>query len=274
MSGGDRERPARAALVVEGGAMRGVFAAGVLDAFLERGLDPFDLYIGASAGACNLASHLAAQHGRNRALYTDYSCRPEFVSWRRFLAGGHLLDLDWMWEITIREYRLDLERIYSGDRRFVVVVTDVHTGEAVYAEPTADTLEDYLKASSSLPYLYRHFHELDGRTVADGGIADSIPVEEAHRRGARTIVAVCSRPADHVKRSGVETLAFSWAFRRYPRLAAAMRRRADRYNASLAFIRHPPPGVRVLQVAPPTDLPLGRFTRDPATLERAYRVGR
>lgn len=97
--------PARkgAALVVEGGALRGVFSTGVLDGFLEAGFHPFDFFIGVSSGASNLAAYLAGMKGRNRKIYLDYSLRPEFISLARFLRGGHLMDLDWLWEITIRE---------------------------------------------------------------------------------------------------------------------------------------------------------------------------
>src|SRR4051794_38376613 len=96
-----------AAIVVEGGAMRGIYAAGVLDAFLERGFHPFALAVGSSAGACNLASHLAAQHGRNRRCYATQMSRTEFIDARRFFRGGHWLDLDYLWDAFAREDPLD-----------------------------------------------------------------------------------------------------------------------------------------------------------------------
>ncbi|HQC20035.1 MAG TPA: patatin-like phospholipase family protein [Smithella sp.] len=89
------------ALVVEGGGMRGVFAAGVLNAFGSAGFDPFDMYLGVSAGACNLASHLAGQNDRNFDIIERYSIDGRFINWGRFLRGGHLMDLDWLWEQTI-----------------------------------------------------------------------------------------------------------------------------------------------------------------------------
>ena len=103
-----KEQPSESALVVEGGALRGVFSTGLLDAFLEARFNPFDLFIGVSSGASNLAAYLAGMIGRNRNIYMDYSLRPDFISYPKFLRGGHLLDLDWLWDITIREVRLDL----------------------------------------------------------------------------------------------------------------------------------------------------------------------
>ena len=118
------------ALVVEGGALRGVFSTGLLDGFLEAQFNPFDLFIGVSSGASNLAAYLAGMIGRNRNIYMDYSLRKEFISFPKFLRGGHLLDLDWLWDITIREIRLDLATIYARKKPFIVVLTDVQTGDA------------------------------------------------------------------------------------------------------------------------------------------------
>src|SRR5512135_324999 len=95
------------ALVVEGGGMRGIFSAGVLDAFLEQDFDPFDIYIGVSAGACNLSSQVAGQYRRNFRIYTNQMVRPEFISVGKFLRGGHYMDLDWLWETFQRVDPLD-----------------------------------------------------------------------------------------------------------------------------------------------------------------------
>ena len=81
--------------------MRGVFSTGVLDGFLERQFDPFHLYVGVSAGATSIAAYLAEMHGRNRRIYTELSTGPEFINLARFLRGGHLMDLDWLWNVTI-----------------------------------------------------------------------------------------------------------------------------------------------------------------------------
>jgi len=254
--------------------MRGVFSAGVLDEMLEQGFDPFDLYIGVSAGACNLASHLAGQLGRNRQIYLDYSCRPEFIGAAKFLRGGHAVDLDWLWDITIREIRLDLDMIFGRDETFLVGLTAVDTGEAVYLEPTRDDLEELLKASSALPFLYRGFHEIRGQLVTDGGLADPLPVREVHCRGARRIMVLRSKPASFRRKHGPEAWMFGWAFRKYPGLREAMRNRAARYNDAVGFIAGPPADTQIIQVAPPEDLVIGRMTQDRKLLEEAFQNGR
>lgn len=258
--------------------MRGIFAAGVLHAFGEAGFDPFDLYIGVSAGACHLASHLAGQNNRNFDITLRYSLAAEFINARRFLKGGHLMDLDWMWHETITNYRLNLkhldEKIRGQNKEYLIVATSMKTGEALYLSPDEHTLEHYLKVSSSLPILYRRTLDINGEEATDGGMADSIPVREAYRRGAANITVIRSRPADYIKKENPIALAvFSLYFRKYPRLVECFKKRAENYNMSLAFMKNPPPGVQVTQLTPSADLELGRMTRDEASLRVAYERG-
>ena len=184
------------AIVVEGGAMRGIYSAGVLDVFLERDFHPFALAIGASAGACNLSSHLAGQHGRNRRCYTTQMRRRAFVDPRRFLRGGHWIDIDYLWDAFAREDPLDTAAVVRSPTRLVVAATAVATGEATYFTPGAGELIEVLRASSAVPILFRGVVTVDGRGYVDGGVAAPIPVEEAYRRGARDIVVVRSRPRE------------------------------------------------------------------------------
>ncbi len=258
--------------------MRGIFAAGILHAFGNKGFDPFDLYIGVSAGACHLASHLAGQNNRNFDITLRYSLSRQFINPWRFLKGGHLMDLDWMWEQTIKNYRLDLkqieEKLQAQKKDYLIVATSMETGEPLYLHPDINTLEHYLKVSSSLPILYRKEMDVKGEKATDGGISDSIPVREALRRGATDITVIRSRSAGYVKKESPIVLAvFSWYFRKYPRLIEAFRQRADRYNAAVAFINNPPSGVCIAQLAPPAALEIGRTTKNEATLRKAYKAG-
>jgi predicted patatin/cPLA2 family phospholipase len=263
-----------AALVAEGGAMRGVFAAGVLDAFLESGFNPFDLFLGVSAGAGNLAAYLAEMPGRNYTIFTDYSRRREFVRFARFLRGGHLMDLDWLWRITIAEMRLDLRRIYARGKPLIVVLTDVATGRPVYRQTCAADLEAVLKASSALPIVYRGFPGVDGRPMADGGLSDGLPVQAALERGARGLMVIRSRPQGYRKRAGLLQAALVWRLRPWPRLCAALQTRVERYNAALDVLRRPPPGIDVVEVCPPAAFRPSRLGRNLEALRDGYHQGR
>jgi len=267
----------RAALVVEGGGMRGVFSAGVLNAFGTAGFDPFDLYIGVSAGACNLAAHLAEQHNRNYHVTTTYSATPRFINPLRFIRGGHYMDLDWLWDITIKECRLDLERIFSRLKKFkkeyVVVATSLLSGAPLYLIPDKSNLEHYIKVSSSLPVLYRKILTADSIPALDGGIADPVPVIEAYKRGAKCIVVVRSRPSSYIKKGSPLSFLFPVIFRKYPGLARAMKNRHRVYMEALNFIHNPPSGVDIYEISPPEELHISRATKDPVILEEVYKSG-
>jgi predicted patatin/cPLA2 family phospholipase len=262
------------ALIVEGGALRGVFSTGVMDGFLEAQFNPFDFYMGVSSGASNLAAYLAEMIGRNGRIYMDYSLRPEFIRFGRFFRGGHLMDLDWLWDITIREMRLDLQTIYSKRKPFIVVMTDVQTGEAVYNQTRADNLEHLLKASSAMPFFYRDYPQVNGRPMTDGGVTDAIPVREAILRGARRIMVIRSRKRNYVKQSNLFDHYMHWRVRPYPVLQQAMVKRIARYNESVALLRKPPDGVSIVEVCPPEHFRVTRLGRNRMVLQEGYRQGR
>jgi predicted patatin/cPLA2 family phospholipase len=266
--------PDRAAIVVEGGAMRGVFSAGVLDVFLESGFEPFDLAIGVSAGACNLASHLALQHGRNRRCYFELMTRREFIDPIRLLRGGSAVDLDWLWAALADREPLDVDAIARHAAEFVVVATSATTGDPVYLSPSPASMFDVLKGSCALPVLYRERIRVEGEGLVDGGVSDPIPVEEAHRRGARRILAIRSRPARYVKTDGWGTAFSAFLLRGDPAVAMAVRRTAERYQRAVRFLEQPPAGCRIIQVAPPSALATKRTTQRRASLEQDYELGR
>jgi predicted patatin/cPLA2 family phospholipase len=257
--------------------MRGVFSAGVLNSFGVSGYDPFDLYIGVSAGACNLASHLGGQFNRNFDISVKYSATSKFINPFRFLSGGHYMDLDWLWDITIRECRLDLDKIFrtleDDGKEYIVTATALDTGEPLYLKPDKSNLEHYIKISSSLPVLYRNILTAGSVAALDGGIADPVPVIEAYRRGARDITVVRSRHQGYVKEQSLASLLYPLIFRKYPGLVRAMKKRHKVYMDAVRFINNPPEGVKVFEIAPPENLSIGRTTTKIDSLNEAYIAG-
>lgn len=261
------------ALVVEGGAMRGIFASGVLDRFIEQQYRPFDFCIGVSAGSTNLASWLSHQKQRNYRIITHYSCLPEFIDFGRFIRGGHWLELDWLWDILAKECYYDMAAFVQQPIPLFVVTTNINTGEAVYIKSTEDNLEQILKASCSVPIAYRDFPTYQGDPMTDGGIADSIPVIKAYEMGAKEITVVLSRPLGYRKKTPKIPWLITKTLKRHPKLADAMVNRATNYNQAIDFIMQPPADCKIHIIAPPDDFNVGRLTTDKAVLEAGYQMG-
>lgn len=266
----------KTALVCEGGGMRGIFCAGVLDVFLEERYDPFDMFIGVSAGACNLASHLAGQYERNFRLYTGPMASSRFISFRSYIRGGHYMDLDWFWDYSAQTDPLNVSSAIRnlGEREFFVVTTSAVTGMPAYIRPVEQNLLDALKASSAVPVLYRGFVNLDMEYYVDGGISDPIPVQAAVERGADRVVVIRTRPEVYEKKHDVETLLSPFFFSGKPGLRKAIRNRPDRYNEALDIIKHPPADISIWQIAPPETIRAGRTSTGLDDLTADYNEGR
>lgn len=263
----------RTAIVVEGGAMRGVFAAGVLDGLLELGIADFDLAIGTSAGACNLASFVAGQHGRNLRCYVNIMARRQLFSVRRALRGGHYMDLDWLWDAFATEDPLDEAAVARARTQLVSVATCAKTGEPVYLTARAPRIHADLKAGCALPFLYRGPVVLEDRHVVDGGLVDPIPAQEAYRRGARRMIVIRSRPSTAVKKNSAFTRPVAALLMRTPAVARASLHTARRYQQAVSFVHAPPADAQVLELAPPTPLQTRRTTQDVSCLRADYALG-
>ena len=261
------------ALVVEGGAMRGIFATGVLDAFIQANYQPFNQCYGVSAGATNIAAYLCAQYKRNHAVITDYSCRPEFIDFVRFIKGGHLFDLDWLWQETIRDIRLDLDTFEKQASEFYIVTTNIQTGQAEYLKASATHLEQQLKASCALPIAYREFPVIDNLQLTDGGVADSIPIRKAYEMGNKEITVILSQPLGYKKKPSKAPWFVKRLYKKTPALAEATLRRAENYNQSIDFITNPPSDCKINIIAPPPNFAVGRTTKSFEKLSAGYEMG-
>jgi predicted patatin/cPLA2 family phospholipase len=269
----EMKRKGKTALVVEGGAMRGIFSAGILDSFIKKTFNPFDICVGVSAGALNIAAYLAGMYKRNYYIFTDYSLRKDFINVWKFLRGGHLVDLDWMWDITISEVRLNLDAIVKNTSEFYAGLTDVNTGKAVFFKPTKKNLEQVIKGSSAIPILYRKFIDVNGSQYVDGGVSDPIPVREAHRLGATNILVLRSRPFSKTVEPGSEVLLSKLVLRKNPGILKAVLNRPRVYQESIDFMRNPPKGITITEINPPEDFGTSRLTKDKSILDADYAKG-
>lgn len=265
----------RDALIVEGGGMRGSFTCGVLDAFLEQNFNPFDLFVGVSSGSTNLANYLAKQKGRTINFYLDHSLRPEFIRYGRFLKGGDLLDLEWMWNVVESETPLDQQTLFATNPDFYMVLTHANNGQAEYLRAGSDNIIDGLRASSSIPVLTRHAVDVMGEPYFDGGVADALPVKwAANQHEIENVLVLRTRPENYYKASskGDQFLAKHFYKHNFG-FANSLKSRCDRYNDSVEFMRNQPK-QRILEICPPDDNKLaGRLCKDKRKLQYSYQVG-
>ncbi|USD43540.1 patatin family protein [Vibrio sp. SCSIO 43135] len=260
------------ALIVEGGAMRGIFASGVLDAFMQQAYMPYDFAIGVSAGASNLVGYLANVPQRSLNVITELATDTAFFNPARFAKGGNLVDVKWLWEQSNIRFPLDSKTLFSSIPMYAAV-TNIETGYAEYYHVQPDNLGRVIEATAALPIAYRDTPCFSGRCFADGGVSDSIPVEEAYRRGATEITVILSHPLNYQ----MSPTKYPWLVKKllakHPQIAQAMLVRAENYNRSLEFIRQPPKGVTVRVIAPPEDFAVKRLTMNKKTLEQGYQMG-
>jgi len=260
-------------LVVEGGALRSVFSAGLLDGFLDNTFNPFDCYIGVSAGASNLITYMSETPGKSINAILNLALKKEFISYSRFLFGGHLIDLDWLFKTIFSENHLDLDKVYRHGKSLYVCTTDVNTGKAVYTNTNMENLVPVIKASTALPVLYRGFPTVNGHPMTDGGVADGIPVSEALRIGGKRIMVIRSRPKNYIKQDTLGHKYIRWKLRKYPLLTKKMRARVKIHSEAIGIIRNPPPGVEIMEVCPPESFNIGRFSRNRINLLQGYEAG-
>ena len=265
------------ALVVEGGGMRAIFSAGVLDAFEQKGFGGFDLHIGVSAGANILSSFIAGQASRNLMVMANSAIDTSYMSTRRFLMGGDYIDIDALWKMNERVNKLDvgkgLRNLSENNSKFWIMATDVDSGIATTIEPEIDDWGQCLQASGALPFFVKNPIELRGKRFLDGGLVAPIPIQQAIEAGASEIIVLRSRPSNYRKYAGFEQKFIVSRLSKYPALAKLIPKRTDKYNESIELIHSPPKGVIIHEIAPETTLKSSRTCTDTSSILSDHLTG-
>ena len=263
-------------IVLEGGAMRGMFTAGVVDVFLENGID-FDGAVGVSAGAafgCNLKSR---QIGRTIRYNMKYCNDKRYCSFSSLIKTGDMFGVDFCYrQIPFELDRFDIETFQNNPMEFFVVCTDVRTGEPHYVKCEKADENDliYFRASASMPLVSTIVNAPDGKLLLDGGIADSIPLEFFERSGYEKNVVVLTQPRCYVKGKNKLMPMIRMRLRKYPEFVKAARDRHILYNRQTEYVYNAEKEGRALVIAPPEKLPVGRVEHDPENLKKTYEIGR
>lgn len=228
----------QAGLILEGGATRGVFTAGVLDYLMERGVE-FPYVVGVSAGACNGVDYVSRQPGRTRQCMILEDKQYRYISLRKTIRNKSLFDMDMIFDRYPNEiFPFDFETYFQSKTRCELVVTNCLTGRAEYLTENRDKqrLMKICRASSSVPAACPMVM-VDGHPCLDGGIADSIPILRAMKQGCRKNVVILTRNYGYrKKRPGKSRAFYLAAFKDYPNLANTLVNRYRVYNRTLELV--------------------------------------
>ena len=262
-------------LILEGGAMRGMFTAGVIDVMMENGIE-YDGMIGVSAGACFGCNYKSRQPGRAIRYNTAYSRDPRFCSFRSLLKTGDLFGAEFCYH-TIPESLdpFDFDAFRENPMEFHVVCTDVASGDPIYCrlDHCRDEEMDLLRASASMPLVSRIVNA-QGRGLLDGGIADSAPLKYFESIGYEKNVVVLTQPLDYVKGKNHLMPLMRLALGKYPGLLRAIGDRHLVYNENTSYIRRREQAGAAFVIRPKEALNISRVEHDPARLRAVYETGR
>ena len=262
-------------LIMEGGAMRGMFTAGVLDVLMENGLVT-DGAIGVSAGAvfgCNYKSH---QIGRVIRYNTEYCNDKRYASFKNLVKTGNLYSEQFCYhEVPEKLDPFDEAAFAASPMDFFVVCTDVKTGEPIYHKCRKGDAEDeiWMEASASMP-LAAKIVKIGHYGLLDGGVADSIPVRFFESIGYKRNLIILTQPKGYIKKKNKFLPAIRAKYFRYPAFVEAVADRHERYNETLSYISMLEQAGKDYVIRPPIPLEIGAMERDPAQLRRVYETGR
>ncbi|SEG05371.1 Predicted phospholipase, patatin/cPLA2 family [Butyrivibrio sp. Su6] len=265
----------KTALVMEGGAMRGMFTCGVLDVLMENGIS-FDGAVGVSAGAtfgCNIKSR---QIGRALRYNKKYCKDKRYHSIRSLLTTGDIYNVPFCYdELPYKLDKWDIETFSKNPMEFYCVATDINTGKPVYHKCETGGKEDiiWIQASASMPLVSRPV-EIDGGVYLDGGISDSIPLKFMEGLGYDKILVIETQPKDYVKGRQKYMPLVRWMLRKYPNMIKAMEERYLMYNEQKRYVREKEEKGEIEVIRPLAPLNISPVETDEKELERVYQLGR
>lgn len=261
-------------LVLEGGGMRGLYTCGVLEFFMEKDLY-FKYVIGVSAGACNAASYISKQRGRNLKVNTGFLNNWRYMSFRNLIFKKSFFGMDFIFkEIPDNHVKFDYETFHKAQCEFLVGVTDCKTGEPLYFNKN-DIKKygfDILRASSSLPLL-SPIVNLGEYELLDGGISNSIPIDKSINDGNDKNIIILTRNKGYRKSPPKFTNLIKMKYKKYPLLMETMMNRYKKYNETLEYIEELEESGKVMVIRSSKEIGVDRLERNPEKLNKLFQNG-
>lgn len=263
----------QAGLVLEGGGMKGVYTSGVLDFFLDKGIE-FSSCYGVSAGACSLCSFLSKQRGRAYHVNVDYLDDKNYCSVYSLIKTGDLFGVDMCYhKIPDKLYPYDYEAYNKYQGTFYSVVTNIETGCPEYI-PIKDMKRDIdaVRASASLPLVSRNVNYQDSLYL-DGGISDAIPLRKSIQDGNAKNVVIMTKEIGYRRKPSTMASLIKLRYRKYPKVYELMKNRHNSYNETLDFIADEVRKGTAFLIQPRKSSNVGRIEKDQSKLKALYEEG-
>ncbi len=262
-------------LVLEGGAMRGLFSAGVIDVLMENNIE-FNSIVGVSAGAAFGCNYKSKQTGRVIRYNKRFADDKRYCSMQSFINTGNLFNAMFCYHTVPNELDVFDREKYNADKTpFYVVCTDAETGKPVYhlLDRANDRGFEWIRASASMPLVSKPV-KIEGRYYLDGGMSDSIPIEFMIKNGCEKNVVVLTQPREFTKEKASMLPLMRFSLRKFPKTFEAISRRHEMYNQTRDRVFEEESQGRALIICPKEKLPIGRVEHDPEVMEKVYQLGR
>ena len=264
-----------AGLVLEGGGMRGLYTAGVLDYFIDKGIYFRNCY-GVSAGATQGCSYISKQRGRAYKIFTKYMQDKRYASFGNLLKEGNYFGKDFSLKKIPDELEpYDYDTFKNSGINFYAVATNCRTGEPEYLkiEDMRNEVDmDKVWASCSLPLLSKNVH-IENEEYLDGGVADSIPVVKAIKDGNKKVVLILTRDINYRKKPNKLISVIKLKYRKYPKFVSVMEKRHSIYNKTLKRIQKLENEGKIFVIRPKAEVKIGRLEKDTQKMIDLYNAG-
>ena len=259
-------------LVLEGGGMRGLYTAGVIDIMLDHGFEP-DVVCGTSAGVTFGVNLLSKQRGRVLRYNKRYVGDRRYISLHSWLTTGNMINKDFAYGLLPRELDpFDDDTFMASKAAFYATITNMHTGQAEYVRlhSTWDQM-DVIRASASLPIISRPV-KWKGQKYLDGGLADNIPLDKCLELGCDKVIIVLTRPLGYIRKGSIAGIC-RLCYPRYKNLYRAAKMRNEKYNHRLEQILQLEREGKVFVLRPSEEITISRLEKDPVRFEEVYNLG-
>ena len=265
------EKKARTVFVLEGGAMRGLFSAGVLDVFMQNEIQTDAIY-GVSAGALFGINFKSRQIGRAIRYNLRFAHEKNYMGLYSLITTGDIMNREFCFNKLVHELdKFDFETFDNSPINFYAVVTNVETGKAEHIKITeARYGMEALRASGSMPFVSK-LVEYEGNKYLDGAVSDPIPIQKALDEGYEKIVVVLTRPEGYKKHK--DYLPYDLVYGKYPNFIKTAKRQYKDYNKTLELIKKLENDGRILVLRPSKDLKVARVEKNLDKLNAIYQLG-